>query len=87
MRKARGGWLEWVEYYVASQSGEVMELQMTEVESHVFELNGEIFLIDTGRVESGWWWESPGFHNSEGTRPTRIGALEAAEREIQERVG
>lgn len=64
-----------------------MELQMTEVESHVFELNGEIFLIDTGKVENGWWWESPGFHNSEGASPSRIGALEAAEREIQERMG
>ncbi len=33
-----------------------MELQMTEVESHVFEMNGAIFLINTGKVEDGWWW-------------------------------
>ncbi|WEE76652.1 hypothetical protein LZ683_21265 [Comamonas testosteroni] len=64
-----------------------MELQMTEVESHVFEMNGEIFLINTGKVEDGWWWVSASFHNGEGTCPSRISALEAAEREIQERVG
>ena len=64
-----------------------MDLQMSEIESQSFEFNGETFWIDTGKVENGWWWESPGFRNSEGVCVSRDSALEAAKREIQARGG
>jgi len=60
-------------------------MEMREVQVHKEMIAGKARTITTGLVENGWWWECPGFENSEGTEKSREAALKAAREEIAAR--